>query len=561
MNEMINAKQKTALILSGLLMSLIIIEVSLRAAGFVYLSIKDRRNMKSIKERGEYRILSLGESTTDGQWPMPLEEILNERCPELKINVIDCGVGGTNTGVILSMLSRYIRMYRPDMIITMMGVNDDPSSIALPVTPLNPYTDIRSFIRSLKVYKLLKIIRLSLAVKIKNLNKLQEEGILADNTTNEKKGETEPKADEKDGSITNVKEEPIDKDPEMKRENVQEYIELGTLYREQGKFGKAEEMFNKVLEMDPGNEWSYIELGKLYGDQRQSGKAEEMIKRALKLNPENEQGYIALGVWYKDQRQYSKAEEMLKKALEMNPENAGIYIDLGLLYKEQRKYGPAEEKLKKSLTMDPGNDQGYIDLGNLYMEQKQYGKAEKMLKKALEMNPGNKQGYVALGTLYTAQEKYSKAEGILKEALELNPGDKYIYHFKIELEQRKNDIDRSGERVFSYYLPVTAANYRKLRDIADDEKIQLVCVQYPMCRLEPLQKLLGSDPGIIFVDNEQSFIEAAREEGYYAYFWDILAWGFGHCTEKGNRLLAQNIADVIIREVFNKRISDNHQKR
>jgi hypothetical protein len=27
---------------------------------------------------------------------------------------------------------------------------------------------------------------------------------------------------------------------------------------------------------------------------------------------------------------------------------------------------------------------------------------------------------------------------------------------------------------------------------------------------------------------------------------------FGHCTPKGNMLLAQNIADVILGEVFNK---------
>jgi hypothetical protein len=32
----------------------------------------------------------------------------------------------------------------------------------------------------------------------------------------------------------------------------------------------------------------------------------------------------------------------------------------------------------------------------------------------------------------------------------------------------------------------------------------------------------------------------------------MFAGDFGHCTVKGNTLLAQNIADVILREVFNK---------
>jgi hypothetical protein len=33
---------------------------------------------------------------------------------------------------------------------------------------------------------------------------------------------------------------------------------------------------------------------------------------------------------------------------------------------------------------------------------------------------------------------------------------------------------------------------------------------------------------------------------------DMFGGDFGHCTEKGNQLLAQNIADTILKEVFHE---------
>jgi hypothetical protein len=62
-------------------------------------------------------------------------------------------------------------------------------------------------------------------------------------------------------------------------------------------------------------------------------------------------------------------------------------------------------------------------------------------------------------------------------------------------------------------------------------------------------KLLGENGDIIFVDNGPIFREAVRKFGYDAIFHDKFAGQFGHCTEKGNRLLAKNIAGAIAEEL------------
>lgn len=103
------------------------------------------------------------------------------------------------------------------------------------------------------------------------------------------------------------------------------------------------------------------------------------------------------------------------------------------------------------------------------------------------------------------------------------------------------------------YNFVTHRNYRKLKEILDKRGKKLVCVQYPMCSIEPLKEIFqGQEEGIIFVDNEKVFKKAVNKGSYKEYFTDMFAGDFGHCTRKGNRLLAENVVNVILREVFDR---------
>ncbi|MFH1363885.1 MAG: hypothetical protein ABIH45_06740 [Candidatus Omnitrophota bacterium] len=71
-----------------------------------------------------------------------------------------------------------------------------------------------------------------------------------------------------------------------------------------------------------------------------------------------------------------------------------------------------------------------------------------------------------------------------------------------------------------------------------------------MMNIEPLKKMLRPNEGVIFVDNEMLFKNATEKEGYDEYFTDSFAGDFGHCTVKGNKLLAENIAKAISKKLF-----------
>jgi hypothetical protein len=103
-----------------------------------------------------------------------------------------------------------------------------------------------------------------------------------------------------------------------------------------------------------------------------------------------------------------------------------------------------------------------------------------------------------------------------------------------------------------YYTPVTVNSYRKLKEILDKRGIRLVCVQYPMRNVEPLKKIFKEDEDIIFIDSESVLKEALKKGSYKEYFKDMIGGDFGHCTDKGNKLLADNIANTILSKVFHK---------
>jgi tetratricopeptide (TPR) repeat protein len=398
-------RTKITLIIFGLFLFLILLEAGLRLGGFIILSLQEYRNLQSIKHKGTYRILCLGESTTADQWPPHLEEVLNQRHAGVRFSVIDKGVRATQTQIILAHLESNLNTYHPDMVVAMIGLND-----RVPYIPDKAVSTskIALFLTSFRTYKLSRLLWLHIITKVKEEVRLDS------------------------GS--------------------------GQLYQAQGKFPQAEDSY----------------------------------KKAIELQPQNSDAYVGLGQLYEAQDKFSQAEDSYKKAIELKLRNNGAYVGLGRLYEAQGKFSQAEDSYKK----------------------------------AIESTPQNNWAYGALAVLYGKMGKPEQVKVYAEKAGRLRPVN---------------------------FNPITVQNYCRLKDILDKKGIRLVCVQYPMLNIGSLKKIFENQEGaMIFVNNEQIFKDAVKKDGYDAYFEDAFAGDFGHCTVKGNRLLAANIANVILKEVFNK---------
>jgi lysophospholipase L1-like esterase len=110
--------------------SLIGIELAMRAAGYFLQRPTNQLNLPSPEDEKKLRILAIGESTTADYfaggktvaWPRQLEELLKKH--GVSARVYNEGLGGTQSAFILSHLPDYLQIYRPHIVISMMGIND-----------------------------------------------------------------------------------------------------------------------------------------------------------------------------------------------------------------------------------------------------------------------------------------------------------------------------------------------------------------------------------------------------------------------------------------------------
>ncbi|NLB34504.1 MAG: tetratricopeptide repeat protein, partial [Elusimicrobia bacterium] len=469
-------KKRVFLIISGILFALILLESGLRLGGFVYLSIQESKNQRTMQEKDTYRILCLGESTTAGEWPPFLDKILNQKNIGSSFSVMDKGLAGTNTTRILAELEENIDKYKPDLVVTMMGVND--GGCYREISNIRPGT-----LKNLKVYKLFKMILLSIKAKNQEVQA---------------------------ASIDSVKEE----------ENILEITHEEELEKnKKNNFLSADKVYVKLQENKFVDDNEYVLMGENYRDQYQYEQAIKYFKKALEINPENDQIYRELGYCYRNQNKHDISKKYFQKALEINPNDAWNHIALAYYYTDSGQPEQAKICFETALKINPEHKRANAGLGRLCREQGRYEEAVRYLQKAITINPENEMFYDQLGLCFRSLGKHKEAESAFEKSRKL--------------------IQKQGCR---YYSSNTINNYIKLKKILDEKNIQYVCVQYPMWDVELLKDIFKEESGIIFVDNKKTFETAIRRSSYGEYFVDTFGGEFGHCTDKGNRLLAENIA-------------------
>jgi lysophospholipase L1-like esterase len=497
----ISAEQKIGLIVLGIFLSLILLEGGMRLAGFTLSSIQEYKNKVSIKEKGTCVIMCLGESTTADEglngthcYPSQLKDILNTKNTGIKFSVINKGVSGTNTTRILSELKSNLERYKPNMVIAMMGINDEGSHMP---HEAESSSKIMLFFQSLKIYKLSRFIWLHAAAKARET----QQSNCAIKTT---KGIEPKKYVNNRTAIENKKEF---------------YAELAKDYDKNGNFSGESNALNEAIKLDPGN----AEL------------------------------YFKLQLSYRLQGEFEKAESVLKEIIDKFPDQAdAARAFLLTCYKGEGKDNEMFALFND--TANRNNFTAHFEIWVYYVEHNDYAKAGEMIKKMSEID---NLLLITKGVFIAADSQLENTATLLKEKISRDPKDAKLYAFLalIYNEMNKSDISKryfsiAEELRLKYYNNETRENYRKLKEILNKENIKLVCVQYPMRSILPLKKIFeDDDKGIIFVDNEEIFKNAVMKAKYNDYFLDAFGGDFGHCTPVGNRLLAENIAKSIVRQV------------
>lgn len=95
---------------------------------------------------------------------------------------------------------------------------------------------------------------------------------------------------------------------------------------------------------------------------------------------------------------------------------------------------------------------------------------------------------------------------------------------------------------------IARKHYETLVTLLLEKNIQPVLMEYPLRDGKILEEVFNNtayNRKIIFVNNGPAFIKGVFKEGYSEYFLDHHLGDSGHLTQKGNRLLAENIFEAL----------------
>ncbi|MCB9772114.1 MAG: tetratricopeptide repeat protein [Candidatus Omnitrophica bacterium] len=525
-------KQKIGLFFFAIGVTLLLLEVGLRFGGWLFLTLQENANLKSIEPGREYRIICLGESTTAlggaNSYPSQLERILNSRQNQIKFKVINKGVPATTTDQIVARLENYFNDYHPQMIVAMMGIND-------PQDPAQRNWR-ESFSRYSKAFKLFDMIVRHLTAKKSNQS---------DDFLRKQIAKLEKRVESNLASRIKI---------ELMKAN---------LYRSANHPQEEKDSIMKVLKMDSQNASAWFLLGIYYQRQAEHQKALESFQKSYVFNstPEKIRALEHIAQCFKLLNDDNSAEKIYRDILTylpMYPEANGA---LGGILLEKKNYVEAIKYLSKQRDIDPKFKDLYVQLAYCYRRIGQNEMADKVFSEGVKIIADDPQIYYEWGYALMEDKKYSQAQSAFEEAIRLNREDLHsvndrMYDQLLKCYEAQGKADKVAEikkiiqERSEYYNPQTQKNYLKLVKFARQRRIPLVAVQYPYRPLAPLVGMLSSEIGIAFVDNQKIFVDALTRNRYDDLFSDRFAGDFGHCTPSGNALLANNVADQILEMVL-----------
>ena len=474
------------------------LEIVLRLAGFMYMTRQNVSNLLNTKSGDKITILCLGESTTSSAYPTRLVDTLKEKIPGVEFEVIDKGVPATTSSAIVENLDEYISLYKPDIIVSMMGINDKGEHIQYVNKPDLPW------FKRLKVTKLFYL-------SINRVTSLLEKA----------SSEPTPIQEEEKTREEHIKwfeKQTISKVPLEKLKLV------GDAYFHKQQFEKAIKVYEAILSKDMKNAVSHFDLGNVYAHAQNHVGAIPYFIKALEIDPGYLEAEQNLAMSYQHASSWEESKATFEKIVEKYPNDAWSHMLFAMSFNLEGDLDNAEKYYKIAIELNPLESLPYQELGNVFRKQGRY-EEEKALYLSVIDNPA------------IQNESLKRMMKQLLNTLHLETRESVVAEEPV--------IEEGNESAM--YSAETKEAYDKLKEVSLEKGIKLFAMQYPVRSVEALKAMIDDDR-VTYIDNEGIFKEKLEAVGYDALFFDSFAGDFGHSTHLANQLIADNIVETIKNE-------------
>ncbi|MDD2717777.1 MAG: tetratricopeptide repeat protein [Candidatus Wallbacteria bacterium] len=421
-------RQKLLVVFLGLFCGLLLLEAFFQATGFF---VKLRRDIQ--KRQGSVRtILCLGDSFTYGygldrkdSYPAQLEELLKLKYPGSDYSVINAGIVGANSRMVLKDLPDYLRKYSPAIIVLQAG-GQNRFNLSGYDDKIAGFDYIRYNSRVIRLFRFL-------------LANFSEKGFLAWRSD-------------------------------------QSLISPENLLRPRDfSFNTGEISCAIDFTKQQGKIWEYLRAGDLAAAGRYlEGSTSEAEARGVFYimsnlldaaeNYLNEQGtkngsaflvQLGLGFISAEKCELDSAISHFRQALRLKPNDTGALIGLGYAYFQAGMFDYARDWYETALALYPACAEGYNQLAQLYCDSFQFDKAVSVLEEGLKHAPDFADNLYSLGKLKLRKYNFSEAETLFSKALAagLNEEDSNrIAYYREQMSILKNQ-DPAVSGMSQFYFP------------------------------------------------------------------------------------------------------------
>ena len=309
------------------------------------------------------------------------------------------------------------------------------------------------------------------------------------------------------------------------------YLNLASVYEQQGDLSEAANSLRKVVEISPAGRFEQqakvrlgIIEGRLLMREGNLQEALEILNGVIEISPNNLAAMFAISEIYQMLGQLGESEASFKKIIEISPNHlearlrlAGIYVETNKLKEgideletilnlgqgtpqaeraanilerlkatrmelmdESQQLRLAQERYRQLIVSEPDNLEAHFNLGRIYYRQGMLQEARLELEEVVRIDPDNKQGQIALGALYDELGMFDLA---IKK-----------YSTIIALEEDKENADR----------------YENLMELAMAKKLY-VDGDLGLAR-EKFEKIISEDPGNALAHFYLGLIHASEED-------------------------------------------------
>jgi len=203
---------------------------------------------------------------------------------------------------------------------------------------------------------------------------------------------------------------------------------LGTVYRDQGKYPEAVDVFRKMIALGDDNAVrGYQQVIDTYREAKQWPQATAVAKEAVQKLPNDRGLHMVYAAQLADAGEPDKALADVHSLLKGTPEDREVYITLAQMNTRLKRWDDAQAALEKAdqLSTKP-DDKEYVYFlrGSSFERQKKYEQAEEMFRKVLATDPQNAMTLNYLGYMLADRGvKLEEALTLIKKAVDLDPSN------------------------------------------------------------------------------------------------------------------------------------------